>query len=98
MRRWIFRDHNCVPSDPSRPSVSDGHLLPFHDDRDLTDILREFQHLFQLVLTGFHVHVFRFLTVSRPGSVRVRSSGLSVNDDSVNHDSLLWNILGEPAP
>jgi hypothetical protein len=38
------------------------------------------------------------LTVSRPGSVRVRSSGLSVNDDSVNHDSLLWNILGEPAP
>jgi hypothetical protein len=76
-------DHGRDPLNASCSSVSYGYFFSFHDDRDLADVFGKFQHFLQFALIRFHINILGFLTISRPGSVRVGSPGLSINDNFV---------------
>ena len=73
----------------SCPAVADGHFVPFHDDRDLSDTAGVFKHLFKIAFLGLDVQIGCLFTIGRPGLVRVRSAPFAVDDDFLCHVHLL---------
>lgn len=74
-------------SNSSGPAVPDRHLSFFNDDGDVPSPIREFQHFLELCLVLLHIMILG-AAVSRPGPVRIGSTGLPVDNDIACHDYL----------
>jgi len=74
-------------SDTSTPAISDCDLFPFYYHGDVSLAARMFEHLFEVRLISLHIDVLRIVTVCRPGTVCVGSTGLAVNNGLLCHGS-----------
>jgi hypothetical protein len=87
---WLITDEllhtSCSP-------IADFHFFTFNNDRHFPYPVGHFEHFLELFFVVSDIYVSGLVSVSRPGFVRVGSTGFAVNNYFVCHASSSFVLI-----